>query len=296
MDVNETLGTKPVFSIITPSFNQGAFIERTVLSVLSQNGPALEYVVMDGGSHDDTLTILQKYDGRLRWISEKDGGQADAINRGIQTTSGDLIGWLNSDDIYYPGALQAVADCFNANPDLDVVYGQADHIDLRDRPIEPYPTEPWDFRRLFGRCYICQPATFIRRRVVERFGLLDPNLQYCMDFEYWLRLGAAGARFGFLERKLAGSRMYPENKTMRARLEVHAEINDMFKKRFGKVPNEYIFAYAHILTSKKFDRIRQRRQFRFTFGCQSLVAARRWNGAISAPIFWHSLYCFIRSL
>jgi glycosyltransferase involved in cell wall biosynthesis len=232
-------------SIVTPSYNHAQFIERTIQSVLSQNVQALQFVVFDGGSTDGTLDILKRYEDRLKWVSQPDKGQADAVNQGITATDGEVIGWLNSDDINYPGALQRVLTFFSEHPDVDVVYGKADYIDLDDRPFDAYPTEPWDYEWLKRTCYICQPALFFRRTVVERLGLLDPELMYCMDYEYWLRIAAGGANFAYLQEKLAGSRMYAENKTLGAKLEIRREINDMLRRRLGRVPDRWLYIYAH---------------------------------------------------
>ncbi|MDP2979195.1 MAG: glycosyltransferase family 2 protein, partial [Thiobacillus sp.] len=182
-------------SIVTPSYNQGQFIERTLQSVASQAGAVIEHVVFDGDSADNTAEVLRNFSPPVRWVSKKDKGQTDAVNQGIRATDGEIIGWLNSDDIYYPGAVARVVEYFAQHPEIDVVYGMADHIDLDDKAFESYPTESWDFERLQETCFICQPALFFRRRVVEQHGLLDESLNYCMDYEYWLRLGKAGVRF-----------------------------------------------------------------------------------------------------
>ena len=233
-------------SIVTPSLNQGQFIGRTLMSVANQHWHAIEHVVFDGGSTDSTIEVLQKFSPPVKWVSEKDRGQSNAINKGIRATDGDIIGWLNSDDIYYPDAIARVVAFFDEHPEIDLVYGQADHIDVYDRPFEAYPTEPWDSERFYETCFICQPAVFFRRQVVEQHGLLDESLHYCMDYEYWLRLSKAGVRFAYLEEKLAGSRLYAYNKTLGSKVKVHREINDMFRKQFGKVPKRWLKNYAHI--------------------------------------------------
>jgi glycosyltransferase involved in cell wall biosynthesis len=272
-------------SIVTPSYSQGQFIERTLRSVASQTGAEIEHVVFDGGSNDNTVAVLEAFVPKVRWVSKKDKGQTDAVNQGIRATDGEIIGWLNSDDIYYPGAIARVVAFFEQNPNVDIVYGLADHIDLEDHAFEAYPTEPWDFERLKETCFICQPALFFRRRVVEQHGLLDESLHYCMDYAYWLRLGKAGVRFAMLPEKLAGSRLYADNKTLGARLKVHAEINDMFKKLFGKVPDRWLFNYAHAKVESRHARHASEKSFPLhplRIGVTSILAALKWNRSISA--------------
>lgn len=237
-------------SIITPSYNQGQFIERTLQSVAIQSGAEIEHVVFDGGSTDETVDVLRNFKSAVRWISEKDKGQTDAVNKGIKATDGEIIGWLNSDDIYYPGAVARVVEFFQENPDVDVVYGMADHIDVDDNPFEEYPTEPWNFERLKEICFICQPALFFRRRIVDQYGMLDDSLNYCMDYEYWLRLGSKGARFSYINNKLAGSRLYAENKTLGSRVYVLEEICSVVKQYFQKVPSIWLIMYAKELADK----------------------------------------------
>ena len=245
---------KPTFSVITPSFNQGKFIEKTIQSVLRQGIEGLEYLIVDGGSSDETIRILTRFGDRIRWISEKDDGQADGVNKGITATSNDIIGWLNSDDVYYPNALKIVQSYFSADPNLMVLYGDADHINVDDSVIESYYTEDWNYERLKEICYLCQPAVFFRREVVNQYGLLDPSLNYCMDYEYWLRLGAH-INFKRVKTKLAGSRLYAENKTLKHKMPVRREINYMMMGKFGDVPINWILIYAHTMANSKVDNL-----------------------------------------
>lgn len=196
-------------SIITPSYNQGEFIERTIQSVLAQQDAAyqLDYIVMDGASSDNTISILKQYADKLRFVSEPDKGQTHAVNKGLQATDGEIIGWLNSDDIYYPQTVKTIMTFFANHPDVDVIYGEAYFIDKADKKISYYPTEKWDLENFKSRCFISQPSVFFRRRVVEKYGLLDENLHFCMDYEYWLRLGLYGAKIAYIPQVLSATRI-----------------------------------------------------------------------------------------
>ena len=271
-------------SIVTPSYNQGQFIARTMQSVASQTGAEIEHVVFDGGSTDDTVDVLKNLAQPVRWVSRKVKGQTDAVNQGIRATTGEIIGWLNSDDVYYVGTIAHVVSLFNENPDVDVVYGAADHIDINDQPFESYPTTQFNFQSLQERCFICQPALFFRRRLIDKFGALDETLNYCMDYEYWLRLGKEGVRFVYTERKLAGSRLYADNKTLGSRVKVHREINDMLKKVLGNVPDRWIMNYAHAVAEEKIVRQTNEKKFRLAVAMYSFSESIRCNKNLSSNL------------
>ncbi len=267
--------TLPTISVITPSFNQGPFIGRTLASVAAQSYPALEHLVFDGGSSDDTLSVLRQAGASVRWVSRPDGGQADAVNQGLQVARGELIAWINSDDVYYPEAFSRVAHRFAADPSLDVLYGDADHIDRHDQPFETYPTAAWDPLLLPHVCFICQPALVFRRRVLERVGLLNAGLRYCMDYEYWLRLAAAGCRFAHLSEKLAGSRLYGTNKTLADRPAVHREIAEMLKATTGSVPLRWVAAYANHAAASRWDP--RRHPWRHRLRASGVLLRHQWQ-------------------
>jgi hypothetical protein len=206
------------------------------------------------------------------------------VNKGLRATSGQVIGWLNSDDTYYPGAIRTVWDFFESHPHVDVVHGEANLIDVYGNVLERYYTEPWDPERLKQLFYICQPAAFFRRRVVGRFGDLDERLQYCLDYEYWLRLATGGAAFAYLPHMLVGSRLYPENKTLGSRPKVVREITAMLRERIGCVHEMWIFTYAHaMLESKGFTHAHPCR-FAGALSGVSLYASLRWNRRIPREV------------
>jgi glycosyltransferase involved in cell wall biosynthesis len=211
--------TYPKIAIITPSYNQAQFIERTILSVLGQNYPNLEYIVMDGGSRDGTVDILRKYEGSLTWVSEKDKGQADAINKGMARSTGDIIAYLNSDDVYEPGALMRVAEYFSFHPEVRWLTGKCRIIDERDRevrrPITAYKNfllRHYSYPLLLVTNPVSQPATFWKRSAVDEFGPFDENEHLVMDYDYWLRMGKKYPP-AVLDSYLAGFRVYALSKT-----------------------------------------------------------------------------------
>jgi len=217
------------FSIVTPSFNQGEFLAQTIESVLSQAGDfSIDYQIMDGGSRDDSVEIIRKYDNLLqsgewpvackgityRWVSEKDAGQTGAIMKGFDRGSGEILAWLNSDDTYLPGALQAAADAFGATPELGLLYGDAYYCDSAGAVVGKYRTDDFDLDKLVYYNIICQPSAFFRKDAFEAVGGLDKSLNFAMDFDLWIRLGQ---RFPcrHLPQFLSVYRLHESSKTIR---------------------------------------------------------------------------------
>lgn len=214
----------PTISIVTPSFNQAAYIKGTIESVLTQNYPHTEYLVIDGGSTDGTLDILRRYEDHLQWVSKPDTGQANAINKGFRMSTGAIVAWLNSDDVYLPDALHHVARFFQQHPEVDVVYGDFWWIDAHGRKLLARREIPFDYNiLLYGLNYIGQPTVFFRRRVFELAGYLDESLHYGLDWEYWLRIADRGGRFAHIPYYLAATRLHASAKTITALPAMFAE-------------------------------------------------------------------------
>ena len=239
----------PLITIVTPSFNQAAFIERTVRSVVDSRYPEIEHWVVDGGSTDGTIDILERLEraqpGRLHFVSEADRGQADAVNKGFDRARGEIVGWLNSDDVYEPGCFAAVARTFAEHPECDVVYGRAHYVGENDELLGVYPTRTeFEWQTLAHECFICQPTVFIRRRVLDAGIRLDDSLQMCMDYDLWIRLGRRH-RVLFVDQVLASSRMYEDNKTLARRSEVYREVFLTVKRHYGRLPFSWALGRAH---------------------------------------------------
>jgi glycosyltransferase involved in cell wall biosynthesis len=205
----------PLISVVTPSFNQARFLERTMESVLGQDYPHIEYVVVDGGSTDASPEIIRKYASRLAWwVSEPDTGQTDAINKGFAHARGDILAWLNSDDTWLPGAAAAAVEAFSQYPDCGLIYGAANYIDEQDRVIGRFPAAQTDHRLLRqGYVHIPQQAAFFRADLWRTVGPLDPSFYFAMDYDLWTRI-AGSARLKFIPHVWANFRIHGAAKTI----------------------------------------------------------------------------------
>ncbi len=204
----------PTVSIITPSYNQASYLERTIQSVLGQKYANLDYAIVDGRSSDGSVEIIEKYASALSWwVSERDSGQAEAINKGLQRARGEIVAWLNSDDLYLPGAIGKAVKALQANPELGFVFGDAITIDPDGKPINELVFGDWGLQELLRFRIICQPAVFMRREVLEKTGGLDLNLHYMLDHHLWLRL-ARLAPIQHIPAYLAAARQHPSAKNV----------------------------------------------------------------------------------
>ncbi|HUI88911.1 MAG TPA: glycosyltransferase family 2 protein [Anaerolineales bacterium] len=207
----------PLVSVVTPSFNQARFLEATIQSVLSQNYPRLEYIIVDGGSADGSVDIIKKYLGRLAWwTSEADQGQTDAINKGFAHAKGDILAWINSDDTYEPGAVSSAVDFLRDHPEVGLVYGDANYINEDSRMIGRFPAAQTDLARLRrGYVHIPQQAAFFRSALWREVGPLDPSFYFAMDYDLWVRL-AARSQVKYIPQTWANFRLHTFGKTIRA--------------------------------------------------------------------------------
>jgi glycosyltransferase involved in cell wall biosynthesis len=233
---------RDLVTIVTPCLNAARFLEQTILSVLNQDYPSIEYIVMDGGSTDGTVDILRKYDHSLHWQSGPDRGTADAVNRGFALGKGEILGFLNADDLYHPHAVAAAVQHLSENPEAAGVYGDAWWIDESGTRIGPYPVRDFDRVLLERECFICQPASFFRRAPFESTGGLDPDFNLTFDYDFWLRLTRTFS-MRRIDATLADSRMHHANKTLSQRESVFRETFKVLKRDCGYVPFHWIYGY-----------------------------------------------------
>ncbi len=237
-NIYSSLSFWPKISIVTPSYNQGQYIEETILSVLNQNYPNIEYIIIDGGSTDNTLAVIKKYESSISfWISEKDKGQTAAINKGLVKTTGDIINWINSDDIFLPKAFYTIATFFMDNKKIDYCYGNRILIDAFGN-VTDYHFLP-EYRITNSGYTVAQETMFWRRRLMNNIGLLDETLKFAMDFEYFLRFFKNG-KGKKLPNFLGGFRIHDEHKSNNIMHIGYEEAYEIWNRFFPKLPHYYL--------------------------------------------------------
>lgn len=225
----------PLVTVVTPSYNQGRFIRATIESVLCQDYPNLEYIVMDGGSTDETASVVKDYASRLTFISEKDRGQSHAINKGFRMGRGSILSWLNSDDLYLPGAVAAAVRALSANPSAGAVYGEGNLIDGSGAVTGRFRcTEPFNLWKLVWLSdYILQQTVYFRREVLDQVGYLDEALHYTMDWDILIRIGSRYPLV-YIPEEMGCLREYPEAKSFSGGRPRVQEIRDLLRRHTGR--------------------------------------------------------------
>ncbi len=234
--------TSPRVTVVTPSYNQGSFIRATIESVLSQDYANLEYIIMDGGSTDETAAVVRDYASRLTFISERDRGQSHAINKGFRMASGEIVSWLNSDDLYLPGAVRIAVETLGKEPAAAAVYGEGYLIDREGNVTSRFPcTEPlnlWKFVYLSD--YILQQTVYFRKAALEKVGYIDESLHYSMDWDILIRLGLRYPLV-YVSEYMGCLREYPEAKSFAGGVRRAREIRDMLRSHTGvRIPPGHI--------------------------------------------------------
>lgn len=255
----------PKISVVTPSFNQGQFLERTIVSVLEQEYPNLEYIIIDGGSKDNSVDIIKKYEKHLKyWASEKDQGQSHAVNKGLRRATGDIIGWINSDDIYYADAFLHAARIFEAHPEVDIVFANYNFIDEKDAVLRTRKEIPYDYDTyLWSKgCYHANCAGFFRKRCFDSFGLLREDLHFGMDYELYLRFGKNNCTFKHVKEIWGGYRLHEASKSTLGVRNMLADNNAIAKEYSAELGFGHSKAY-YLEKYFKYKRIFQK----FLAGC-----------------------------
>lgn len=225
-------------SIIVPSYNQGSFIEDTLLSIINQSDVDKEIIVIDGGSKDETLDLIKKYEQHIaHWVSEPDKGQSDALNKGFAKATGDILCWLNSDDLFVDSALQMVLDYFSVNPDIDFLQGQVINFSSSNKSL--YTLNDLDEKEMVRRIAMHQPGVFWRRRVTESTGFIDESLYYCMDYDLWMRFYFK-FKMGFVNKPLARFRIHDSSKTNDNPIKMYYEYRKVVSRFFNSISTDAV--------------------------------------------------------
>ncbi len=236
----------PLVSIITPSYNQAQYLEATIRSVLEQDYPNIEYIVVDGGSTDGSVEIIRRFADKLAWwVSEKDRGQTDALNKGFAHATGSIHAWLNSDDTYKPHAIAEAVEYLQAHPEVGLVYGDADYIDEKGRVIGRFQATQTDRRRLLqGYVHIPQQSSFWRGELWHQLGPLDPTFQYAMDYDLWVRITTTPAQIQYTPQLWSNFRIHLEGKTVATTNGCWPEMMKVYYREggspFGIMPAKYV--------------------------------------------------------
>ncbi len=226
----------PSFSIVTPSYNQGEFIEDTIKSVLSQGYQDLEYIVVDAGSTDDTHRILAKYQGQIdKIIIEPDNGPADAIHKGWKSANGDILAYLNSDDIYLPGAIHKVADSFSREAHINMICGNELRINSDGNILGQSSIEHVDYCSLLSLCFIPQPSVFVRKSILAEAGDINPQMKFIFDFDLWVRI-AKKHTIRCIPDLLSATRWHENTITLKRRADIVGELNDLISREILSEP------------------------------------------------------------
>lgn len=248
----------PLVSIVTPSFNQAKYLEKTITSVINQDYPSLQYLVVDGNSSDGSQTIIKKFEARIDWwVSEADKGQAEAINKGLSRAKGKIVAWLNSDDYYLPGAVQKAVAAFNENPQVAFLYGDVLALNAEGAAINHMRYRPMTLADLMMFNIIGQSSVFINRSLLEQVGFLDITYQFLLDHQLWLRLAQKGPVL-YLPELLSAAHFHPQSKNVARAGEFGQEayrivewmrINPSMKEVFKQNRNK-ILAGAHRINAR----------------------------------------------
>lgn len=242
------MSSLPLVSIITPSYNHERFIKQTIESILMQDYPNIEHIVVDGGSTDGTLSILQSYarlGNRFRFVSEKDRGQSHAINKGLAMAKGEIIGWLNSDDTYQPGAVRKAVHALQQHTECGMVQGKCYTINEHSHVTSALQATPADYSKLYHGCVICQPAAFIRKSIFEQVGGVDEGLNFCMDYDLWIRI-AKHHSIAYVDDFLANARIHGTSKTSTQWHTVGIpEVLLTVEKHYGSISNTWLRYAPH---------------------------------------------------
>jgi glycosyltransferase involved in cell wall biosynthesis len=282
-DLNSSGGEYPLVSIVTPAYNAAAFLEETIESVLSQDYPEIEYIVMDGGSSDGTLDILRRYEGRLRYLSRPDRGQSNAVNQGFAMARGRFFAFLNADDTYCAGAVRTAVRHLIGNPDAAVVYGEGHWVDRDGSPIGRYPTEPFDPKLFARNCFICQPAAFIRSEVFRAVGGLNEELHFALDYDLWIRISRR-YRMLKVDDLLASSRIHLQSKTVGGRRQAFREHIRVAKAHYGYAHFDVVYGYCQALLDRREGFFEPARPSKIRFAASLLLGC--YVNRAHLPRFW----------